>query len=231
LNHDEAGADYENPLTINRFAYVQNRPTIMVDPDGRLGQLAILATRAWPTIVRGAQASWNFIKNPNVQQRAANASVSFSNGYGTARLMGENRLTASLEGTLAAGTSFIFNKPGLASNPYFQQGMINTASQSLSIAFRDDLTFKNDFSISSLGYSVVAGGTLDYALGSINITRKVGGISGLLAASPFNFGLNASFAGLGQIFGSGGNLNYTSGDLLNYEIGFENILNNFMNSK
>ena len=35
LNHDSAQIDYINPLSINRFAYVQNRPLYYVDPDGR----------------------------------------------------------------------------------------------------------------------------------------------------------------------------------------------------
>ena len=35
LNHDEAGIDYMNPLSINRFAYVWNNPMRYVDPDGR----------------------------------------------------------------------------------------------------------------------------------------------------------------------------------------------------
>jgi RHS repeat-associated protein len=108
LNHDEAGADYENPLTINRFAYVQNRPTIMVDPDGKFG---LLGATLGGTISAGLNIASQYSRNGGFEnfsfkELAVHTGVGAVSGAVTGGIAGVGIKTSSKIGlaALSSGT-------------------------------------------------------------------------------------------------------------------------------
>jgi RHS repeat-associated protein len=220
LSEDPAGIVPGDFFSSNEYIYCRNNPVGFVDPDGRS---PVFLTRL--SVV--ARSAGNYLRSPVFQQKMANATISFAKAYGTARLMGESRFTAAVEGSVAFGTG-LFNIPGL-SNPCVKQAATNIGTQMWNLSMNDTLTYK-DFSISSLGYSTLAGGAVGLGLNSLNIAGRIGGITGVLAEAPFDLGLGASFSGLGQAFGPAGTFNYSLGNGINsVNYGLDTTWNNFMN--
>jgi len=165
--------------------------------------------------------------------------VSFSNAYSTTMATGGNRWDALQSGGMAFGSSLFLNAPTTMSGAMMHQARVNVLTQTHSIWRDPNLTY-TDFSMSSLGYNTLTGGTLSYGLSALNISGRVGGITGVMAEAPFDFGMGASFSGLGMAFESGGKYSYTIGNMLpidpapsfNYSLsndyGFDAAWNDYM---